>query len=174
LKELQEYFSLDEHNLQELIEEGTRSRIDEHEDRVFCLLNFPHREGFISDGKMERLAMLVCSKWIITVHKDHSELTCSVYNKIGSHGYFWLSLVPSTDILLYIFLDLVTSEYYPISDLVFENIEALSQEALELFRERTRQIGREFGMKILKTREKLVTLREFESAQRNYGKNYKG
>jgi magnesium transporter len=160
MKELQDYFSFDEHNLQELTKEGDRSRIDEHEDRVFCLLNFPNREGFISEGKMERLAMLVCSNWIITVHRGYSDLTCSVYKKIGTHGYFSLSLVPCTDIMLYIFLDLVTSEYYPVSDSVFERIEGLNQEALGFFRERSRQVDREFGLKILKVREKLVTLRQ--------------
>lgn len=160
MKELKDYFSLDEHNLQELTQEGVRSRIDEHEDRVFCLLNFPQRESFISDGKMERLAMLVCSRWIITLHKGYSDLTCAVYKKIGTHGYFSLSLVPSTDIILYIFLDLVTSEYYPVSDLVFERIEALSQEAAGLFRERSKLADRGFGMQIVKIRDKLVTLRQ--------------
>ncbi|MGD0449895.1 MAG: magnesium transporter CorA family protein [Candidatus Bathyarchaeia archaeon] len=160
MKELKDYFSIDEHNLQELTEEGERSRIDEHEDRMFCLLNFPHREGFISDGKMERLAMLVCKKWLITFHKGYSELTCSVYKKIGTHGYFSLSLVPSTDIMLYIFLDLVTSEYYPVSDSVFERIEVLSQEALGFFRQGTKRTDRGFSMQVLKVREKLVTLRQ--------------
>jgi magnesium transporter len=160
MKELQDYFSLDEHNLQELCEEGARSRIDEHEDRVFCLLNFPHREGFISEGKMEQLSMLVCSSWIITVHKGYSDLTCSIYKKIGTHGYFSLSLVPSTDIMLYIFLDLVTSEYYPVLDSVFEKIEGLSQEALGLFRQGSKRVDRGFGLQILKIREKLVTLRQ--------------
>ena len=160
ISELKEYFSLDEHNLQELTQEGERSRIDEHEDRVFCLLNFPRRESFISDAKMERLAMLVCTRWLITVHKGYSDLTCSVYKKIGTHGYFSLSLKPSTDIMLYIFLDLVTSEYYPVSDLVFEQIEALSQEALGFFRKRTRNVERGFSMQVLKTREKLVVLRQ--------------
>ena len=160
MKELEGYFNLDEHNLQELTEEGVRSRIDEHEDRVFCLLNFPNRESFVSDGIMERLAMLVCTKWIITLHKGYSDLTCAVYKKIGTHGYFSLSLVPSTDIMLYIFLDLVTSEYYPVSDLVFERIEALSQEALGLFRKSSKMAVSGFGMKILKVIEKLVTLRQ--------------
>jgi magnesium transporter len=160
MKELKDYFSLDEHNLQELTQEEVRSRIDEHEDRMFCLLNFPHRESFISDGKMERLAMLVCSRWIITLHKSYSELTCAVYKKIGTHGYFSLSLVPSTDIMLYIFLDLVTSEYYPVSDLVFERIEVLSQEALGLFRKRSKLADSGFGMQILKIRERLVALRQ--------------
>jgi len=160
MKELKDYFSLDEHNLQELTQEEVRSRIDEHEDRMFCLLNFPHRESFISDGKMERLAMLVCSRWIITLHKGYSELTCAVYKKIGTHGYFSLSLVPSTDIMLYIFLDLVTSEYYPVSDLVFERIEVLSQEALGLFRKRSKLADSGFGMQILKIRERLVALRQ--------------
>jgi magnesium transporter len=160
MKELKEYFILDEHNLQELAEEGVHSRIDEHEDRVYCLLNFPHRSSFVSDGKMERLSMLVCSRWLITMHKGYSDLTCAVYKKIGTHGYFSLSLAPSTDIMLYIFLDLVTSEYYPVSDLVFEKIEALSKEALELFRERSKLNDRSFGVQLLEVRERLVALRQ--------------
>ena len=160
LKELKDYFNLDEHNHQELWEEGTRSRIDEHEDRVFCLLNFPNREGFVADCKMERLTMLVCSRWIITSHKGYSDLTCSVYKKIGTHGYFSLSLIPSTDIMLYILLDLVTSEYYPVSDIIFERIEGLSQEALGFFRQGSRRIDSNFTMQVLKMRERLVTLRQ--------------
>ena len=160
LNELKDYFSLDEHNLEELTQEGARSRIDEHEDRVFCLLNFPNRERFVSEGKMEILATLVCSNWLLTLHKGYSDLTCAVYKKIGSHGYFSLSLAPSTDIMLYIFLDLVTSEYYPVSDLVFEKIEALNQDALMLFRERSRQTNSGFGMQLIKVRERLVALRQ--------------
>jgi magnesium transporter len=160
MKELKDYFSLDERNVQELTQEGVRSRIDEHEDRVFCLLNFPNRERFVSEGKMEILATLVCSNWLLTLHKGYSDLTCAVYKKIGSHGYFSLSLAPSTDIMLYIFLDLVTSEYYPVSDLVFEKIEALNQDALMLFRERSRQTNSGFGMQLIKVRERLVALRQ--------------
>jgi magnesium transporter len=160
LNELKDYFSLDEHNLEELTQEGARSRIDEHEDRVFCLLNFPNRESFVSGEKMDQLAMLVCSSWIITVHKGYSDLTCAVYKKIGTHGYFSLSLAPSTDILLYIFLDLVTSEYYPVSDQVFEKLEAFNQKALTLFRERSRQTYGDFGLQLIEVRERLVALRQ--------------
>jgi len=160
VKELENYFSIDEHNLQELTQEGVRSRIDEHEDRMFCLLNFPHQKNFLSDGKMERLTMLVCSRWIITLHKGYSELTCAVYKKISTHGYFSLSLVPSTDIMLYIFLDLATSEYYPVSDLVFERIEALSQKALGFFRERSRLADSDFRVQLFEIRERLVSLRQ--------------
>ena len=160
LNELKDYFSLDEHNLEELTQEGARSRIDEHEDRVFCLLNFPNRESFVSGEKMDQLAMLICSSWIITVHKGYSDLTCAVYKKIGTHGYFSLSLAPSTDILLYIFLDLVTSEYYPVSDQVFERLEAFNQKALTLFRERSRQTYGDFGLQLIEVRERLVALRQ--------------
>jgi magnesium transporter len=160
MNELEAYFSIDERNLQELNQEGVRSKIDEHEDRMFCLLNFPNRESFISEGKMERLAMLVCSRWIITLHKGYSELTCAVYKKIDAHGYFSLSLVPSTDIMLYIFLDLVTSEYYPVSDSVFENINALNIEALEFFRKESSPAGSSFGMRVVRVRERLVVLRQ--------------
>jgi len=62
--------------------------------------------------------------------------------------------------MLYIFLDLVTSEYYPVSDSVFERIEALSQEALGFFREGSRLAGSSFGVQIVKVRERLVALRQ--------------
>jgi magnesium transporter len=87
-------------------------------------------------------------------------LTCAVYKKIGTHGYFSLSLAPSTDILLYIFLDLVTSEYYPVSDQVFERLEAFNQKALTLFRERSRQTYGDFGLQLIEVRERLVALRQ--------------
>jgi len=160
MKLLEDYFDIDEHNLQELAEEGAHSRIDEHQDRIFCLLNFPHRKSFVSGGNMERLTMLVCSKWLVTVHKGYSDLTCAVYEKISTHGYFSLSVVPSTDIMLYIFLDLVTSEYYPVSDAVFEKIEALSRQALSFFRDRSNAASSSFGMQLVQVRERLVTLRQ--------------
>ena len=94
------------------------------------------------------------------MHKGYSDLTCAVYKKIGTHGYFSLSLAPSTDIMLYIFLDLVTSEYYPVSDSVFEKIESLTKEAFLLFRERSRQSNSGFGVQLIEVRERLVALRQ--------------
>ena len=143
-----------------LLKKGNVQELMNMKTACFAFLIFHIREGFISDAKMERLAMLVCSRWIITVHKGYSDLTCSVYKKIGTHGYFSLSLIPSTDIMLYIFLDLVTSEYYPVSDLFFERIEGLSQEALGFFRQGSRRVDSDFTMQVLKIREKLVTLRQ--------------
>ena len=66
--------------------------------------------------------------------------------------------MPSTESMLYIFLDLVTSEYYPVSDMVFERIEELSQEALRLFRKRSKLTDTSFGMQVLKLRERLWLL----------------
>jgi magnesium transporter len=160
MKELKEYFDLDETNLHELTDDGLHSKIEEHEDRVFCLLNFPHRESYISDGKMERLALLICHKWIITLHRGYSDITCAVYKKISTHGYFSLSLTPSTDILLYIFLDLVTSEYYPVSDKMFEKLDELSAEASALFRERPKRGERGIGIKLIKMRDQIAALRQ--------------
>ena len=52
MKDLKDYFSVDEHNLLELNEEGERSRIDEHEDRVFCHLIF-----------LIKMALFLMVKW---------------------------------------------------------------------------------------------------------------
>jgi magnesium transporter len=62
--------------------------------------------------------------------------------------------------MLYIFLDLVTDEYYPVSDLVFESIEKLSQEALGFFRVQNRRRDTGLSVRTLKIRERLVVLRQ--------------
>ena len=140
IKAIAQHFELDELCLKELTAEGQRSNIEEQENHISCVLNFPKKEGFVSDGKMERLSLLVGKKWIITVHKGYSDITCAVYKKISTHGYFALSLSPSTDILLYIFLDLTTNEFFLISDLVHERLQNLTKKAGALFRERPRQV----------------------------------
>jgi len=127
---------------------------------MFCLVNFPNRANFVADGGMERLAMLVCTRWIVTMHKGYSELTCTVSKKIAAHGYFSLSLIPSTDIMLYIFLDLIISEYFPVSDSMLESIEGLSREALSFFRTRPNQANSGFIVRTTKVRERLVALRQ--------------
>jgi Mg2+ and Co2+ transporter CorA len=104
---------------------------------------------------MERLSLLVGKKWIITVHKGYSDITCAVYKKISAHGYFALSLSPSTDILLYIFLDLITNEFFLISDQVHERLQNLTKKAGALFRETPKQLDRSFGLEIAKSRDRL-------------------
>lgn len=157
---LQSNFKLDELCIKELTAEGQRSSIEEQESHVACLLNFPKRDGFVSDGKMESLALLVGKKWIITVHNGYSDITCAVYKKISTHGYFALSLAPSTDILLYIFLDLTTNEYFLISDLIHEKLLNLTKKAGALFRERPRTLDTSFGAEITKSRDRVLTLRQ--------------
>ena len=160
LDEMARYFEFDAQNLKELIEEGKRSKIEEQEDRVSCVLSFPKREDFVNDAKMEKLSLLVGKRWIITVHKGYSDITCSVYKKISTHGYFALSLSPSTDILLYIFLDLITNEYFLISDLVHERLQNLTKKAGALFRERPRRLEASFGLEIAKSRDQVLVMRQ--------------
>ena len=157
---IQKNFKLDELCLKELTAEGQRSNIEEQENHIACVLNFPKRDGFVSDAKMESLALLVGKKWIITVHKGYSDITCAVYKKISAHGYFALSLSPSTDILLYIFLDLTTNEYFLISDLIHERLQNLTKKAGELFRERPTQVETNFGLEISKSRDQVLTMRQ--------------
>ena len=160
IKAIVQHFELDELRLKELTEEGQRSKIEEQKDLIFCALNFPKREGFVSDAKMESLSLVVGKRWIITVHRGYSDITCAVYKKISTHGYFALSLSPSTDILLYIFLDLVTNEFFLISDLVHERLQNLTKKAGALFRERPQRPGTSFGLEISKSRDQVLVMRQ--------------
>ncbi|HYA77838.1 MAG TPA: magnesium transporter CorA family protein [Verrucomicrobiae bacterium] len=160
IKSLAWHFEFDELRLMELTEEGQRSKIEEHEDRISCILNFPKKEGFVSDVKMERLSLLVGERWIITVHNGYSDTTCAVYKKISTHGYFALSLSPSTDILLYIFLDLTTNEFFLISDLVHERLQNLTKKAGSTFRDRPQRPESGFGLEISKSRDQVLVMRQ--------------
>jgi len=157
---IQKNFKLDELCMKELTAEGQRSNIEEQENHIACILNFPKRYSFVSDSKMESLGLLVGKKWIVTVHNGYSDITCAVYKKISTHGYFALSLSPSTDILLYIFLDLTTNEYFLISDLIHEKLLNLTKKASALFRERSRSGATGFGIEISKSRDQVLTLRQ--------------
>lgn len=158
---LKKHFDLaDELNLEELTKEGQRSKIEEQQERISCFTIFPKREGFVSEAKMDWLVFLTGKRWIISVHKGYSDITCTVYRKISTHGYFALSLTPSTDILLYIFLDLITNEYFLVSDLVHEKLQNLSKEAGRLFIEKPKQVGTNFGLEITKSRDEVLALRQ--------------
>jgi len=160
IAKLRSYFALDDYNLQVTDEAGIRSKIEEVEDQVFCLLSFPRRDQFVSEVKTDWIALTLSNRWVVSVHKGHSDITCEIYKKISTHGYFALSLEPSTDILLYIFLDLIINECFFVSDLVHERLLGLSQEAASRFRQRPKETNRSLGLEIAKSREQVLALRQ--------------
>jgi magnesium transporter len=157
---LKQHFDLDELNLNELAKAGNRSKIEETQDRVFCFISFPNQESFVKESKMDWLALFAGKRWIITVHNGYSEITCAVHKKISTHGYFALSLIPCTDILTYIFLDLITNEYFLVSDKMHERLQNLSKDASRLFRERSNRLAPDFGSQIAKSRDQVLSLRQ--------------
>jgi magnesium transporter len=102
----------------------------------------------------------MCKRWVLSVHKGRSDITCEIYKKISTHGYFALSLSPSTDILLYIFLDLIINECFLVSDLIHEKLQGLSQDAASRFRQRPRESNRPIGLEMAKSREQVLALRQ--------------
>ncbi len=146
--------------LEEFGEEGRRSKIEEYENFVSCVVRFPHREHFLTDTQTDWLAVIASKSWILSFHKGHSYITCEIYKKISTHGYFALSLLPSTDILFYIFLDLITNECFYVSDLVQEKLQGLSQTAAEGFRQRPRDSNRTLRVEIAKARDQALGLRQ--------------
>jgi len=151
---------IDNFDLEEFAQEGRRSKIEEYENFVLCLVRFPHRDYFLSNTKTDWLVIVASKSWILSFHKGHSNITCEIYKKISTHGYFALSLSPSTDIFLYIFLDLITNECFYVSDLVHEKLQGLSQIAAEGFRRRPPESNRTLGVEIAKARDQALGLRQ--------------
>ena len=84
---LRSHFELEDLNLREFDEEGLRSKIEEVEDRVSCFVSFPSREHFLTEVKTDWLALFVSKRWMISVHRGYSDITCEIYKKISTHGY---------------------------------------------------------------------------------------
>jgi magnesium transporter len=63
--------------------------------------------------------------------------------------------------MFYIFLDLITNEYFLVSDLFHEKLQNLGKEAGQLFRERSRQLNAKIGAEIVKSRDQVLRLRQF-------------
>ncbi len=160
LDQLASHFRIDLLSLEEIKDKAQRSMIEEQEDHIRCIVVFPSKEHFLSDSKTDTIGLFAGKQWILSVHTGHSDITCQIYRKISAHGYSTLSTSPSTDILLYIFLDLVANEYFLVSDLLNERLHKMSQEAGRLFREKPQQSVRTFGLEITKSREQALALRQ--------------
>ena len=160
MDQLRNHFALENFNLKEFEQPGRRSRIEEIENRVSCFVSYPSSDQFIPNAKPKWVALAISDKWMVSVHKGPSSITCEIYKKISTHGYFALSLQPSTDILLYIFLDLILNECFLSSDLAHEKLQLLSQEAARGFRQRPKEQNRNIGLEIAKSREQVLALRQ--------------
>lgn len=160
LEQLKNRFKIGHLSLEEIKRRGHRSEIEEEEDHVRCFVAFPSRDHFLSDSKPGAMGLFAGNRWIVSVHMGHSSITSQIHRKINAHGYSTLSPSPRADILLYIFLDLIANEYFLVSDLLNERLHKLSQEAGRLFREKSRQSIRTFGLEIAKSREQALALRQ--------------
>lgn len=160
IEQIKKCFGLDDLNLKNFDEEGLRSRIDEIEDRVSCFVSFPNRDHFTSPIKSNWIDLEIGRKWMVSIHKGYSNITCEIYKKISTHGYFALSLLPSTDILLYIFLDLITNEYFLYSDLIHVGLQSIGADAAALYRQRTKQSTGTIVLEIAKFREQVLSMRQ--------------
>lgn len=160
INQVKSYFSLDNIDFQEIDRAGLRSKIEETGDKVYCLVNFPSADQFMAKAMTSRVMLVMSKRWILSVHRGHSNVTCEIYKKISTHGYFALSLTPSTEILLYIFLDLIVNECFSVSDLVHEMLQSLSLEAARRFRQNPKESNRPLGLEIAKAREQVLVLRQ--------------
>jgi magnesium transporter len=160
MAKLASYFELVNFNVKEFDEHGRRSKIEEVENRVSCFVSYPSSGEFMPVARTKWIALTISNRWIVSVHKGHSDITCEIYKKISTHGYFAISLEPSTDILLYIILDLILNECFLVSDMAHERLQFLSQEAAKGFRQRPKEQNRNIGVEIARSREQVLALRQ--------------
>ena len=160
VQQLKNYFKTNSLDLKELNLEGRRSKIEEFEDNVSCFVRFPDLEQFVPQAKTNWLFITANKTALLSIHQGRSDITCEIYKKISTHGYAALSLEPSSEILLYIFLDLITNECFSVSDLIHESLQNLSQKAATQFRQRISQSNQSVGLELGKSRTQVLSMRQ--------------
>ncbi len=158
LADLKKRFELDEYAVEDIVHKNQRPKLEEYGKGVFAVVHVPeNRKG----GGIIELFFFFQKNWIITIHSEDSELIHSVDSRIKARGLAPLTLTPTPDLLLYVFLDFAVDAYYPILDDVEDRLEKLDRQAITTFRTRVRRMENVVGIitTIGTVRNKLMILR---------------
>lgn len=101
-----------------------RGKVDEYADYLFAVLN-PVEWG-TNRPVFRELDVFTGCNYIVTVHRSDEPLLNSVQDRIER-----LSTMPTSGFLLYAILDIVVDGYFPVLDLLQEQIENLGDQVLE-------------------------------------------
>jgi magnesium transporter len=159
LGDLKRRFDLDEYAVEDVAHGNQRPKLEEYGKGVFAVVHVPAVEN--RKSTIIELFVFFQKNWIITIHSEDSELIHSVDSRIRARGLAPLSLTPTPDLLLYVFLDFAVDAYYPILDEVEDRLEKLDRQAITTFRTRVRRMENvvEIITTIGSVRRKLMILR---------------
>jgi magnesium transporter len=138
LADLKKRFDLDEYAVEDIVHKNQRPKLEEYGKGVFAVVHVPVVEN--RKSTIVELFVFFQKNWIITVHSKDSELIHSVDSRIKARGLAPLTVTPTPDLLLYVFLDFAVDAYYPILDDVEDRLEKLDREAITTFRTRVRRM----------------------------------
>ena len=138
LAELRKRFDLDEYAVEDIARGDQRPKLEEYGKGVFAVVHVPAVEN--RKSTIVELFVFFQKNWIVTVHSKDSELIHLVDSRIRARGLAPLSVTPTPDLLLYIFLDFAVDAYYPILDEVEDRLEKLDRQAITTFRTRVRRM----------------------------------
>ena len=125
-----------------------RSNIEEQENHISCVLNFPKRDGFVSDRKNGKSLRYWWEKSGLSQFTRVTQISHAPFTKKSARTAILRFHFRLPQIFFYTyFLDLITNEFFLISDLVHEKLQNLTKKAGALFRERPRQVETGFGLR---------------------------
>ncbi|HML22768.1 MAG TPA: magnesium/cobalt transporter CorA [Aggregatilinea sp.] len=101
-----------------------RGKVDEYADYLFTILN-PVEWG-TNRPLFRELDVFTGCNYVVTVHRSDEPLLENVQTRIER-----MNAMPSSGFLLYAILDIVVDGYFPVLDLLAEQIEDLGDQVLE-------------------------------------------
>lgn len=143
IRDLQKRFGLDEYAVEDVIVGNQRPKIEQYENNNFSVIHIPIRSKVENEWfDIEELYVFFEKRWIITIHKEVSDTVQSVVKRISTRGLTPLTKSPSTDLLYYIFFDFAVDTFYPMLDLIGEELETLDKFIVEISESGGLRIGK--------------------------------
>ena len=159
MEALRARFDLDHYSVEDVLHGGQRPKVEEYGTYTFSVVHLPVADG--GKFKVSELFVFFSDRWFVTVHPQRSEALDEVRKRLVARGLSPLSKVPSPDLLYYVFLDFAVDMFYPLLDVVEDDLDALEKRIVGTFRARRRRVEKVTSAMAMMggVKEKLMVLR---------------
>lgn len=162
IRDLQQRFELDEYSVEDVMVGNQRPKMEQYETYNFSVVHIPVRTKTENEWfDVEELYVFFSKRWIITIHREVSDTVDSVVKRVTARGLTPFTKIPSTDLLYYVFFDFAVDTFYPMLDVIGDELENLDKFIVEVAESRGRGIQSisQTMSKVSKMRSEMMFLR---------------
>ncbi len=125
MRQLQERFHFHSLAIEDTLNQRQRPKVDEYSDHLLIITN--HIVMIEKDLEFEELDIFLGHSYIVTVHQNCNPVIREAYSRMQRSGFFKHI---SSEYLLYIIIDTIVDAYFPIIDMIDDEVEELGEKII--------------------------------------------